>query len=183
MDTNQQIIRASIEVFSKKGYNNSSTLEIAKVAGVAEVTLFRKFKTKKNLFEEVIKEALNHAFIENEAINQDEAIDVFLYNLLYNRLLIISKQRDIIRMMIQESLQGNIPKELNYVDIISNKIIEKINKYCELSKSVVDVDILSSVIVGILLQNALIKQQKSFHELTKHDQDSYVKLLLNMISI
>lgn len=44
-----RIIEAAIEIFSEKGYAATSTSEIASKAGVAEGTIFRHYKTKKDL--------------------------------------------------------------------------------------------------------------------------------------
>src|SRR5690554_2141452 len=44
-----RIIQAAVEIFSEKGYAASSTSEIAQKAGVAEGTIFRHYKTKKDL--------------------------------------------------------------------------------------------------------------------------------------
>ena len=43
------IINAATSVFSQKGFNDSSMLEIAKMAGVAEGTVYEYFKNKENL--------------------------------------------------------------------------------------------------------------------------------------
>ena len=45
----QQILDAALSVFSTKGYANSSTLEIARKAGVAQGTIFHYFPTKHDL--------------------------------------------------------------------------------------------------------------------------------------
>lgn len=44
-----QIIDAAVKVFAEKGYEASKTSEIAREAEVAEGTIFRYFKTKKDL--------------------------------------------------------------------------------------------------------------------------------------
>ncbi|MEK8127831.1 TetR/AcrR family transcriptional regulator [Paenibacillus filicis] len=44
-----KILEAAIEIFSEKGYAATSTSEIAQRAGVAEGTIFRHYKTKKDL--------------------------------------------------------------------------------------------------------------------------------------
>lgn len=49
--TEEKIINASIVLFSQKGYTAVTTREIAKKAGVSEMTLFRHFESKHNLFE------------------------------------------------------------------------------------------------------------------------------------
>ncbi|MEW6570912.1 MAG: TetR/AcrR family transcriptional regulator [Nitrospirota bacterium] len=52
--TKNKILETALELFSKKGYLGATTKEIAKEAGIAEVTLFRHFPSKEKLFEEVI---------------------------------------------------------------------------------------------------------------------------------
>lgn len=51
LTTENKIINASIVLFSQKGYTAVTTKEIAKEAGVSEMTLFRHFESKHNLFE------------------------------------------------------------------------------------------------------------------------------------
>src|SRR6185437_7848226 len=45
-----RITRAAITLFSANGYHGTSTRDIARVAQVSEVTLFRHFQTKEELF-------------------------------------------------------------------------------------------------------------------------------------
>jgi len=52
--TRDRILEAALNVFSMKGYIGATTREIAGLAGVAEVTLFRNFSSKEKLFEEVV---------------------------------------------------------------------------------------------------------------------------------
>ncbi len=52
--TKDRILKTSLKLFSKKGYLGATTKEIAKEAGIAEVTLFRHFSSKEKLFEEVL---------------------------------------------------------------------------------------------------------------------------------
>lgn len=46
----QVIIDAAIEVFSRKGFQNSTISEIAQTANVAEGTIYQYFKSKEDLF-------------------------------------------------------------------------------------------------------------------------------------
>lgn len=50
-DTRQRILEAAAEVFTKSGYSRATTKNIAKAAGVSEVTLFRHFSTKEELLQ------------------------------------------------------------------------------------------------------------------------------------
>lgn len=55
ISTEDKILNASIVLFSQKGYNAVTTKEIAKEAGVSEMTLFRHFENKHNLFEKAFE--------------------------------------------------------------------------------------------------------------------------------
>lgn len=51
INTEDKILNASIVLFSQKGFSAVTTKEIAKEAGLSEMTLFRHFESKHNLFE------------------------------------------------------------------------------------------------------------------------------------
>jgi AcrR family transcriptional regulator len=53
-ETKQRIIQAAAQVFGKMGYDGATTRAIAEAAGVNEVTLFRHFGNKKNIYMAVI---------------------------------------------------------------------------------------------------------------------------------
>jgi len=54
METRERILKAAYSCFSKRGFIGATTKEIAREAGISEVTLFRHFKSKRELFEEVL---------------------------------------------------------------------------------------------------------------------------------
>jgi AcrR family transcriptional regulator len=60
-DTKERILEAALKLFSKKGFLGATTKDIAKLAGVAELTLFRHFPSKERLFEGVIT---RYSFLE-----------------------------------------------------------------------------------------------------------------------
>jgi len=53
--TRERLLEATLELISEKGYLGATTREIASLAGVSELTLFRKFGKKENLFEEMLE--------------------------------------------------------------------------------------------------------------------------------
>ena len=53
-DTGQKIIDAASKVFARDGLSGATTREIARVAKVNEVTLFRHFKNKDELLRQVV---------------------------------------------------------------------------------------------------------------------------------
>ncbi len=48
--TEARIVEAAVQLFSRQGFSGSSTHEIARLAGVSEVTVFRHFPRKRDLF-------------------------------------------------------------------------------------------------------------------------------------
>lgn len=52
--TEKKILDAALNVFAKKGRDAATTKAIAEKAGRTEMTLFRKFGSKRNLFDQVI---------------------------------------------------------------------------------------------------------------------------------
>jgi AcrR family transcriptional regulator len=55
-ETRQRILRAAAQVFAEAGYARATTRVLAASAGVNEVTLFRHFGNKQNLFAAVIEQ-------------------------------------------------------------------------------------------------------------------------------
>jgi AcrR family transcriptional regulator len=53
METSRNILHAARDLFAEKGFSNITTRQIARRAGVNEVTLFRHFGTKAALYEAV----------------------------------------------------------------------------------------------------------------------------------
>jgi AcrR family transcriptional regulator len=62
--TRDQLLKAALAEFSKKGFLGTTTKDVAATAGVAEVTLFRHFSSKERLFEETL---LSHSFVADIA--------------------------------------------------------------------------------------------------------------------
>jgi AcrR family transcriptional regulator len=50
------IMQVAVDLFFAKGYTSVSTREIAQKASITEMTLFRKFHTKRELFDRILKE-------------------------------------------------------------------------------------------------------------------------------
>jgi AcrR family transcriptional regulator len=54
-ETRERIVRGAAQVFAEEGYEGATTRAIADAAGVNEVTLFRHFGNKRNIFTAVIE--------------------------------------------------------------------------------------------------------------------------------
>ncbi len=55
--TRQRLIRAALELFTTRGYHDTTTAQIAKKAGIAEGTIYRHFASKQQLVNELYRAA------------------------------------------------------------------------------------------------------------------------------
>jgi len=56
-DTDARLVTAALELLAERGYRGATTRRIAERAGVAEVTLFRRFGSKARLLAEAVRRA------------------------------------------------------------------------------------------------------------------------------
>ncbi len=102
--TRARLIKAATEVFGNEGLSGATTREIARVAKVNEVTLFRHFQNKEHLLEAVIQQmiALQAEALANEdEWTQDLHIDLRHYATLFNQML--EEHEGLIRTFIGEA--------------------------------------------------------------------------------
>lgn len=71
-ETSQKIIDAAMTLVRDKGYVATTTKEIAKIAGVNECTLFRKFKSKKDIVLQGVKQSQWRADVTPEIFENVE---------------------------------------------------------------------------------------------------------------
>jgi len=67
--TKEKLVDAALKLFAEEGYVGTKTRIIAHEAGFSEMTLFRKFRTKENLFDTVL--------IEKKELILDEIYEIF----------------------------------------------------------------------------------------------------------
>src|SRR5699024_4265225 len=114
--------KGAISVFIKKGLQ-ATTQEVAKEAGVAEVTLYRRFSTKENLFITVIKNVLEKKFHSQVLeMAKEKDTETFFMNIIEDRLDILSKNDGLVKMLLSESLRGNLRDEINLPEIIFSSL-------------------------------------------------------------
>ncbi len=102
-DTKERLLQATLELISTRGYQGATTREIAKRAGVSELTLFRKFGNKENLFEEMLKK---HTFLPHlkdlvrtlDGVPVKEALTIIGISYLEG----LQSRKDLIRIILSE---------------------------------------------------------------------------------
>lgn len=176
------ILSAAIELFSEKGYEATATSEIAKKAKVAEGTIFRYYKTKKDLLFAIpaalSKASLFEIFLEdfNGILNTDhENFESFLRKIVLNRKKFVSETAPILKVIIQEvpfhpELRSKL---LNTVILPSvKKVVPLIDKF---KKKGEIIDIPSASIVNLITTSIfgyLFLHYIALPELKENENDS-----------
>jgi AcrR family transcriptional regulator len=120
-DTQNRILKAALETFSRHGYTGATTREIAKRAGVTEVTLFRHFPSKEKLFGEVVYMRLPGPdfaqFVTNaKKLEYRQALESIAHFFLEG----LRQNEDLIRILYMESQRHFELMEQVYAALISN---------------------------------------------------------------
>ncbi|MCA9923105.1 MAG: TetR/AcrR family transcriptional regulator [Anaerolineales bacterium] len=133
IDTEQRILNAAAQIFAELGYARSTTRKIAAAADVNEVTLFRYFGNKQNLFTAVLQQ---HTIPPEAAtlftINQNESYPEAMLNIGRFVMRILWERRDAMRMMLCEAAHfpelqatlGQAPRRLR--DMIASYLKQQI---------------------------------------------------------
>jgi AcrR family transcriptional regulator len=122
----EKILAAAIQIFSEKGFSAATTKEIAKSAGVAEGTIFRYFKTKKDILRGILIKAINlfggKLVIDGveKIIRDTEGKDLrlILRELIYDRLRLVDSFFPMARVVISEALVHDDIRQAIYENIV-----------------------------------------------------------------
>ena len=99
----KKIMQAAVDLISTKSYNGTSTLQIAKHAGLSQATLFKYFKTKEDLLTAILHPVVpglfGRFFEELLALNTTEEK---VHYLVHNRMAYLKKNRALMKIILQE---------------------------------------------------------------------------------
>ncbi|QLY39946.1 TetR/AcrR family transcriptional regulator [Hujiaoplasma nucleasis] len=175
--TKEKIMHASMKLFEKKGYLETTTLEIAQMAGVAEVTLFRNFNSKLELFEQSIRSYLS-VFIEDGKIRNIIQLpsEEFYKTLLNNRIKVAVKRKEFLKFIIKESFSDYLPEDLRFTEIIYKHLLKVIEMHCNYHQIKDNSKVNARLIAGLLLSLVVVpgKAEVSMDDLI----DAYIKILI-----
>lgn len=133
----RQILIAATEMFAEKGYAATSTNEIAKKAGVAEGTIFRHYKTKKELLLSIVTpmmvKMLGPIIIKdlNKVLNKDfEHFEDFVRAMIKNRQEFLEKNLKVVQIFLQEIPFHSELRE-QFIEHIGKKVISRLIQIVE----------------------------------------------------
>ncbi|WP_025784323.1 TetR/AcrR family transcriptional regulator [Sporosarcina sp. D27] len=188
----ERIIESAIILFAEKGYSNTSTAEIAKMAEVAEGTIFKHYGTKENLLLSLLVPFLRDFLpvmadeLMDDLMTQETSFQGFLKNLLKNRSEFFLENREVFQIFIKELIyKENLKNEL-LPYIIENgssrltKVIENFQKRGELVNKPAEfiLKTLGTVISGFFISRFVLLNRQSISD---EEIDEIIFLIVNGI--
>ena len=121
----KKIMRSAVDLISSKGYNGTSTLNIAKHAGLSQATLFKYFKTKVDLLTAILHPVVPGLFGSFfEELLTFETTEEKVHYLVHNRMIYLKKNRALMKIIFHELFSN---KKLRHEQIfIWNTIQDKL---------------------------------------------------------
>lgn len=103
LNTKKHLLEATLKLISEKGYLGATTREIAQVAGVTELTLFRHFGSKERLFQELLNSYtflphLRELLPELEGHAYEEALELIALRFLQD----LKERKAMVKIMFSE---------------------------------------------------------------------------------
>lgn len=171
----QRILASAIRIFAEKGFSGATTSQIAKEAGVAEGTIFRYFKTKKDILTGILVHTINifgaklvmspieKILQESEGKEPKE----ILKQILYDRLKLVDSIFPMVSVLLSEALYHEDVREALYRNIVSKALVlfkgfhEKMVQQGKLRSDIKTETLLRTIMANIAI---LIVQRKLFEK-------------------
>lgn len=121
----KKIMRSAVNLISTKGYDGTSTLNIAEHAGLSQATLFKYFKTKVDLLTAILHPVVPGLFGSFfEELLTFETTEEKVHYLVHNRMTYLKKNRALMKIIFHELFSN---KKLRHEQIfIWNTIQDKL---------------------------------------------------------
>lgn len=179
-DRQMRILEAAVDMFGEKGYAATSTNEIAKRAGVAEGTIFRYYKTKKELLFAVVMPTLTkfiapffiQVFAKEVLEAEYDSYEQFIRKVTQNRFEFVKKHFPMLKILMQEvPFQPELKNEVQQLfekELYSR--IENIVGYFQQQGQVIEmpkptvIRLTVSTIVGFLITRFLLLPEQQWDD-------------------
>jgi len=181
--THQRILDAATRVFAQAGVSGATTKEIARVARVNEVTLFRYFKNKNELLRQVVLQNCQHyGYVFAEASFETQAdlrrtvqtfVEIYARMLLANEDFIrtffgeLNRQPKLCRSLFVESVKPARQKFLDYLQGAQKS---------RLIRQDLDITTTADALTGMLLAGVIRRPLTK----TVYKNERYVKTCLEL---
>ncbi|CEH29819.1 TetR/AcrR family transcriptional regulator [Aneurinibacillus migulanus] len=126
--TREKILHSAVEIFSQKGFQASTIREIARLAGVNDLTVYRHFESKERLFTEMFQ---RHALLSEigeyivQGVTDDFESD--LRAIVRTFISAFRKELPLIKLLLNEA--EKMEECRKYVDTFTKNLVDKLTDF------------------------------------------------------
>ncbi|KRK91056.1 TetR/AcrR family transcriptional regulator [Companilactobacillus futsaii] len=119
----KQVLKAAIELFSKQGYDGTSTSQIAEASGMSQATIFKYYKSKEDLLLVILEPLIDHLLptygkeFAQKLSQQDQNLASMIHFIVSDRYHFLVQNKDAVMILISQLLINQQ---------IKNKVLQKI---------------------------------------------------------
>lgn len=183
--TSEKIIVATFKILQEEGFQKATTKKIAAKAGVNEVTIFRKFDSKKNLVEITKKyylEKLMNTLEEIFDFGEDEEIEEYLKITFYGILNLSDDDFSILKVAMEEVRE--VPEKSLLISQVTDVMLDKLEEFFELQISKgkirqINARSLAVMCYGVLFQSVVL--WKIYNKDLGFESNPYADDMLDML--
>lgn len=191
----KKVVLAALELFSKKGFDGTSTQEIAKTSGMSQATIFKYFKTKEDLLEFIITPLMKNIFpvyvndFQKELVAKKGNIEDLIHFVVQNRYHFLVDNREVALIVLSEILTKDKVRD-KFVELVEKRGSDIIQVFVKMAHETgqIRADIKPETIIRMVIsqilfyfvQNNKVMAPKSAEE-TKQDLAEIEKVVISAI--
>lgn len=192
VSTRDKILETSIKLFAEKGFNGTTTKEIAEMADVNEALIFRHFSTKRELYGAIIEKKID----EEPGIelpletHKDSKDDKLVFTAIATRMFEkCGKDSSFIRLLHFSALEGHELSDMffeTYVEYVNMLLCDYIEtRVADGAFKKVEPLYASQAFIGMIVNHIIVQElfgdKKRNNTNPKRLVDTFVEIFLNGI--
>ncbi|APU71402.1 TetR/AcrR family transcriptional regulator [Companilactobacillus crustorum] len=192
----KKVLKAALELFSKQGYDGTSTAQIAETSGMSQATIFKYFKSKDDLLLFIIEPIIEHILpvygktFAKQIQSNEHDLKELIHFIVHNRYQFLVQNKDAVmilttQILVNDQIKGMFLKKITSIKaIFLNNVWQALNDTKEL-RSDLDVTQFLLLMIGQLLfyflQNQRITPERTAQQI-ESDLDQIETTVLRAIN-
>jgi AcrR family transcriptional regulator len=131
--TRQQILDASLRLFSEKGFARTTVRDIARQAGITDAAIYYHFDSKRELLEALVEERGFLTSLQNlERVEAQLPLREMVLWMSASAINLMDENRDFLRLIIMEGLGGDeaaLEQYTRRLDLWENALAAVLQRY------------------------------------------------------
>ncbi len=130
----KRVLKAAVKLFSKQGYDGTSTAQIAEESQMSQATIFKYFKSKNDLLMFIIQPIIEHIlpiyvedFVKEVNVNKS-SLEQMVHFIVHNRYQFLLQNKDAFIILISQVLINDKIKDmlLEKLNVMKNVFIDNV---------------------------------------------------------